>query len=84
MGAQDAAAVSAAAQVNKMLFSYYFLIMLGAITASFFVYRVAIDSARYVRHLTCLNDESQRYFRSPHQIFGFIKQHLLYAPASQQ
>lgn len=77
MGAQDAAAVSAAVQVNNMLFSYYILIMLSAITASFFV---SIDSTRYIRHLTCLNDELQRYFTSPHQTFGFIKQHLLYAP----
>ncbi len=44
------------------------------------IYRVAIRSVQYIRILTCLNNDSQRYFRTPDVMFGWIKKYLLYAP----
>ena len=80
MNAQGSPAAVAAIAVDNLLFSYYILIVLSAIVVSFFIYRIAIGSVRYLRTLTCLNNDTQRYFRTPNKIYGFIKQHLFYAP----
>ena len=80
MGGIDPPAVAAAIVVNNMLFSYYILITLGVIVISMFIYRVAIHSVKYIRTLTCLNNDNQRYFKMSNPKFGWIKQHLLYAP----
>ncbi|CAF9939347.1 hypothetical protein IMSHALPRED_001306 [Imshaugia aleurites] len=73
-------AVAAGTTVNDMLFSYYTLTVLGAIVISMIVYRIVISSVRHIRALTCLSNDSQRYFKMPNRTFGWIKQHLLYAP----
>ena len=80
MGGIDPPVVAAAIVVNNMLFSHYILITLGAIVISMIIYRIAIHSVQYIRTLTCLNNDSQRYFKMPNTKFGWIKQHLLYAP----
>ena len=80
MGAYDSPAVAAAIVVNNMLFSYYILTVLGAIVISIFIYRIVVSSARGIRTLACLNNENQRYFRSPNPIHSWTKRHLLDAP----
>ena len=76
----DTPAVAAAISVNNMLFSHYILIVLGGIVAVMAIYQVVIRSVRYIRTLTCLNDDNQRYFKAPHPTFSWIKRHILYAP----
>lgn len=76
----DTSAVAAAIVVNNMLFSYYVLIALGAIVMSIIIFRIAIQSVQHIRKLTCLNNDNQRYFRTPNPNFGRIKQHVLNAP----
>ena len=80
MNAQYSPAAVAAVAKDNLLFSYYVLIVLSAIVVSFFIYRIANDSVRHLRTLTSLNNETQRYFRTPNRIFAFFKQHLFYAP----
>ena len=80
MGSYDSPAVAAAIVVNNMLFSYYILIVLGAIVISIFIYRTVVRSARYIRTLTCLNNENQRYFKSPDPMYSWMKRHVLDAP----
>ena len=80
MGAHDSPAVAAAIVVNNMLFSYYILSVLGAIVISIFIYRIVVRSVRYIRILTCLNNENQQYFKSPNPIYSRMKRHLLDAP----
>lgn len=80
MGGMDPPAVAAAIAVNNLLYSYYVLIALGVIVTSIFIYRIAIRSVQYIRTLTCLNNENQRYFKPSNPIFDWIKRHLLYAP----
>ena len=72
--------VAAAIVVNNILFSHYLLIALGALVISMIIYRIAIHSVKHIRTLTSLNNDSQRYFEMPNVTFGWIKQHLLYAP----
>ena len=54
-------------------------VLLGVVGV-FFIYNVVTASIRYIRKLICLNDDSQRYFRSPNAIYAWIKKHILYAP----
>lgn len=75
-----AIAAEAAAQSQNARYATNTLIVLAAVVAALGVYRVIICSVRYIRALTCLNNSTQRYFRLPPTTFGFIKQHVLYAP----
>lgn len=78
--AKESPAVAAAIVVNNMLFSYYILIVLGAIVVSIFIYRTVVRSVRYFRTLTCLNNENQQFFKSPNPMYSWMKRHLLDAP----
>ena len=77
---KDSAAAVAAAAVNNALFAKYALSALGAVVFVLGVYRIVILSVCYIRTLTCLNNDTQRYFKMPNQAPGAVKQHLLYAP----
>ncbi|KAI4148979.1 MAG: hypothetical protein L6R39_002629 [Caloplaca ligustica] len=70
----------AAAAVDNLRFARYILSTLAAVVFCLAVYRVVIQSIRYIRTLTCLNNDTQKYFRMPNPAFGAVKQHLLYAP----
>ena len=80
MGGSEPPAMATAIEVNNMLFSYCILIALGGLVVIMVVYQIAIHSVRYIRTLTCLNNDSQRYFRVPNPVFGWFKNHVLYAP----
>lgn len=80
MGGTNSPAEVAAVAVSNVLFSYYILITLGAIVISMILYRIIICSVQYIRTLTCLNNDSQQYFKMQRESIGWIKQHLLYAP----
>lgn len=70
----------AAAALDNALFAHYLLILLAGIVFALGVYRVVIYFVQYVRTLTCLNNDTQRYFREPNHAYGKFKQHLIYAP----
>ena len=61
-------------------YSHYSLAALACVAFLLFVYRVTIYSIRYVRTLTCLNNDTQRFFANPDGTFAKIKQHLIYSP----
>ncbi|KAL8873344.1 MAG: hypothetical protein Q9174_001182 [Haloplaca sp. 1 TL-2023] len=61
-------------------YSRYTLAVLASVVFCLLVYRVVIQSIRYIRTLTCLNNDTQKYFKMPNLAFGAVKQHLLYAP----
>ena len=44
------------------------------------IYRIVIHSIRYFRTLACLNNDGQQRFKTQNSTFGWIKQHVLYAP----
>ncbi len=70
----------AAINRDNMLFSVYILIILSAIVVSMAIYRASIYSLRYLRTLACLEDDRQQFFKLPNRTFGWIKQHIIYAP----
>jgi hypothetical protein len=43
-------------------------------------WRLVYESAKYVRHMVCLNNDTQFYFSQPSQAFASFKKNILYAP----
>ncbi|KAL8837104.1 MAG: hypothetical protein Q9170_002661 [Blastenia crenularia] len=76
----ESPAQRAAAAVDNARFARYVLTTLAAVVLGLVVYRIVIQSIRYIRTLTCLNNDTQKYFKTPNITFGAVKQHLLYAP----
>jgi hypothetical protein len=76
--AQEVEAKAAPALNNE--FYHYTFIILASLIVSFGIWRIWIESVKYVRTLTCLNNETQRYFAAPSHTFALIKKNILYAP----
>ena len=76
----DDPAVLAASQKDNVRFSLYVLYISVGISGLFVLYNVVLSSIRYIRTLTCLSNDTQRFFRTPQPLFAKIKQHLIYAP----
>lgn len=72
--------MSKAIQVGNAEFATNLIIVLGSLAAATLVFNIVLQSLRYIRTLTCLNNEKQGFFRKPQPFFAFVKQHLLYAP----
>ncbi len=51
-----------------------------AFVAVFFLYQATFHFVRYIRTLACLNNDTQRYFASPHVLFANFRKHCLDAP----
>jgi hypothetical protein len=68
-----------AAMFNQDFYNYIFIIC-GSLVAALLVWRVGLESVKYVRTLTCLNNHTQRYFTVPSEAFASFKKHVLYAP----
>jgi len=64
---------------NRDISSWFVYAWIG-IAAAFIIYQVAIHMNRYVRTVTCLNNDTQRYFADTSFWFGNLKRHLLDAP----
>ena len=84
-GATGAAAAAAeAAQANPAVlnqdFYNYIFIILASLTVALGMWRIGMESVKYVRTLTCLNNNTQRYFAVPSYTFAVIKKNILYAP----
>ena len=73
-------AAKAAAELLNTRYAHDILIILTAAVVALGLYRITIVSVRYIRALTCLNNNTQRYFKAPPPTFATVKRHLLYAP----
>lgn len=85
-GAAAAAAkalTTQAAVFNQDFYDYIFIV-LASVIAALILWRVTIESIKYVRTLACLNNDTQRYFARPSSRWASFKKHLLYAPNLQQ
>ncbi|MCJ1307027.1 hypothetical protein MMC25_000673 [Agyrium rufum] len=70
----------ASAYIDNERFAHYLLVILAALTVTLAIYRSIIYCVRYIRTLTCLNNDRQFYFRLPQLTFASFKENLLYAP----
>lgn len=67
-------------EVENVGFTMFFYIVFGSIAVAVSVYHLALFAIRYVRTLTSLQNDTQRYFARPDGTFAKVKEHLLYAP----
>lgn len=51
-----------------------------ACAGSLIIYQIIIHSVRYVRTITCLNNDSQRFFARPNLSYSTLKRDFIYAP----
>ncbi len=78
--APDAKDLSTDAANSNHAFYNYFFIICASLVVVMAAWRVILESVRYVRTLTCLNNPTQHYFSRPSPMFASFKQKLLYAP----
>ncbi|KAK0621388.1 ferric reductase like transmembrane component-domain-containing protein [Bombardia bombarda] len=85
-GAGAGAATGAAATdsidpgvVNELL-SHHLLLVLGVISAALLVWRFSTLFHRYVRTVSCLNNDKQRYFARASERVSWFKKNILYSP----
>jgi len=77
--AAAAAAAKNAAVLNQDFYNYIFIILASLIVA-LTLWRVGMESVKYVRTLTSLNNDTQKYFALPSKTWASFKKHMLYAP----
>ncbi len=65
--------------VNKML-SHYLLIVLGSISAALAIWRFTTVLVKYVRTVSGLNNDTQRYFALQSHKVSWFKKNIQYAP----
>jgi hypothetical protein len=66
-------------RLNKDFYDYVFIV-LSSLIVGLAIWRIGIESVKYVRTLTCLSNERQLYFVRPSAAYAGFKKHLLYAP----
>ena len=80
-GSSGAAAALAGMQgAENAMFSITLWMSLTVFIAAFTLYRITLVVVRYLRTLTCMNNEKQAFFQSPVQPYAFVKEYLVYAP----
>ncbi|KAH9900544.1 ferric reductase like transmembrane component [Xylariomycetidae sp. FL2044] len=67
------------AMENEAL-SEYLLFICAVVSGMLIVWRLTTGITRYVRTVSCLTNDTQRYFAKPSAKFSWIKKNLLYSP----
>lgn len=65
--------------VNKMLSDYLFVV-LGAISVALVIWRVSTMMLRYIRTVTSLKNDTQRYFAMQSSRVSWFKRNIQYSP----
>lgn len=73
-------AIQDAAEAKNGNLAKYLMIVCGAVSAAVIVWKVCERIIRLTRHVSCLNNDKQRYFAIPSQRVASLKRNLLYAP----
>ncbi|KAI2470570.1 ferric reductase like transmembrane component-domain-containing protein [Annulohypoxylon bovei var. microspora] len=67
------------AMENESL-SNYLLIICGAVSAALIIWRLTTALTTYIRTVTSLNSDTQRYYVGASSKFAWVKKNLLYSP----
>lgn len=68
------------ADVENVDVQHYLGYIWIAFVAVFTTYQAVLHLTRYVRTVVCLNNETQRYFATPHALFANFRKYFLDAP----
>jgi hypothetical protein len=71
---------STEADARSIELANYLIITLAATVLLLFTYRVIFSTYRYIRTLTCLSNDKQRFFLDSNSYFAMFKKYILYAP----
>lgn len=93
--AQEApAATGAAAKAAELLqveaasdneaFFHYIYIICAALIVVMAIWRITTESTKYVRTLTCLNNDTQKFFALPSRHWATFKKSIWYAPVGSK
>ncbi|KAK4189568.1 ferric reductase like transmembrane component-domain-containing protein [Podospora australis] len=63
-----------------MLLTRYLYIVLGALAVALLIWRCSLILIRYVRTVTCLHNDTQKYFARPSHKYSWFQRNILYAP----
>lgn len=66
--------------LQNILLSNYLFWTLACISAALITWRVSSEFFKYVRHMACLSNDTQRYFTVPSWELSWFKKNILYAP----
>lgn len=58
----------------------YLLFITAVVSALVIIWRLSVGITTYVRTVSSLNNDTQRFFARPSSRFSWIKKHILYAP----
>lgn len=78
--AQGAATSSVDPDVVNKLLSHYLFVVLGAVAVVLLAWRITTLLVRYVRTVTCIHNDTQRYFAQPSENYSWFKRNVQYAP----
>ncbi|KAI1106854.1 ferric reductase NAD binding domain-containing protein [Jackrogersella minutella] len=67
------------AMENESL-SNYLLIICGAVSAALIIWRITTSLTTYIRTVTSLSNDTQRYYMRASSKFSWVKKNLLYSP----
>lgn len=76
----EAAANTAASYIFNTAFYNYLFIVCGSLVLGMLIWRITLEAIKYIRHLTCLNNDTQRFYSIPADKWASFKKHMLYAP----
>ncbi|KAJ2904622.1 ferric-chelate reductase [Zalerion maritima] len=64
---------------NELLSAYLFYII-AAVSAALLFWRIYVEFSKYIRRVSCLSNDCQRYFAQTSTKTAFFKRNILYAP----
>ncbi|KAI0024682.1 ferric reductase like transmembrane component [Xylariomycetidae sp. FL0641] len=67
-------------ETENTALSHYLLFICAIISGMFIIWRLTTGIQKYVRHVSSLTNDTQRFFAIPSSKFSWIKKNLLYAP----
>lgn len=67
-------------ELQHLLLSNYLFWTLACLSAALIIWRTSTELVKYVRHITSLNNETQRYFAMPSWKLSWFKRNIQYAP----
>ncbi|KAK3899129.1 ferric reductase like transmembrane component-domain-containing protein [Staphylotrichum tortipilum] len=79
-GGAAAATSSVDPDVVNELLSHYLFVVLGAASVVLLAWRLTTLLVRYVRTVTCVHNDTQRYFAQPSENYSWFKKNVQYAP----
>lgn len=68
------------ADLQNILLSNYLFWILACISAALIIWRVSTESVKYIRHMVCLSNNTQRYFAMASRELAWFKKNIQYAP----